>query len=327
MSVLFPNCDATCRGSPCTRERIFQLVLVIEPAIANSLGVTQNFFMVLKELKASPYSYDSCCIDPEVLEAMCAHLPEGTGRASTKKKGKVGARSEEDTWPDVHQEAYLFSRVEWPPDVSFLKDFLSRESEVIYLSDKLFPAPPGCWQFFDANHSIERTLRWPPSVSAKTQKAQPLRNPWKECAPTFTAGSKIVARKWHQISDGPGFLELKRVHPLELMRMNGWDLSFWRDQTSPFSDSVSPELVSDLAGNMWNGWSYMVMEIALAGCCDWSEACRLTSEYRKKKQVQEEKQPNIVEDLFSSDSEGETLRVPLSEMMPWDAQTCSVLKS
>ena len=74
--------------------------------------------------------------------------------------------------------------------------------------------------------------------------------------------------------------------PLELMRINGWDHSFCADGLSPFSDDVSPELLSDVAGNMWNGWSYMAVDIAAVGCCNWSRAAILTAEVREEKKKQ-----------------------------------------
>ena len=264
-----------------------------------------------------------------MLRSLCSQLAEGTERKAAKK-GKTGARSADDTWPDVHEEAFSYSRVPWPPDVSGIKDFISREAEVIFLANRLFPAPPGEWHFFDANHSIERALRWPPSINSKTKKASPLKNPWKLCAPTFTAGAKIGARKLHQVegSNEVSFLEIKRVHPLEQMRMNGWDLSFWAGGLSPFSDTVSPETVADLAGNMWNGWSYMAAEIAVAGCCDWVKARRLTDEVRMKEReaadkVKVDKLELGGESVSGDDDDSESVcdRVPDAEVMPWDAQS------
>lgn len=56
------------------------------------------------------------------------------------------------------------------------------------MADHRFPAPdleddmkPGVWQFFDGNHSMERTLRWPPARDRKGQRMA-LRNPWKDVA-------------------------------------------------------------------------------------------------------------------------------------------------
>ena len=325
MTVVFASCDAKCRGSPCTRERIWPIVFDVEPEVAALLGLQRNFFAVHDELKAEPFTYDMCAISHDVLKLLCAPLAEGTDRKSTKKAKSAAS---DDTWPDVHEECFSFARVAWPPDTSLLKDFLPRESQIIFLADKLFPAEEGVWTFFDSNHSIERTLRWPPKVIAKTKKVQPLRNPWKTVAPTFTAGSKIVARKLHKVGDEPAFLEMKRVHPLEQMRMNGWDLSFWADGQSPFYvDQITAELVADMAGNMWNGWSFMAVEIATAECCDWSEAKRLTSEMREKKHQaskkaqQMKKQDDEADNGSVSNSGDEQEQVPEFEMMPDDAQT------
>ena len=103
----------------------------------------------------------------------------------------------------MHEAAFSYCRVEWPPAVEHLGaflffgcrpclsartkhasnkhikdtgDFRDREAQIIYLADRRFPAPElpedpetgyGPWQFFDANHSIERTLRWPPARDKK----------------------------------------------------------------------------------------------------------------------------------------------------------------
>ena len=135
-----------------------------------------------------------------------------------------------------------------------------------------------------------------------------------------------MARKLHQLNgSNETFLEIKRVHPLEQMRMNGWDLSFWADGLSPLSETITPELVTDLAGNMWNGWSYMCVEIAAAGCCDWAEARRITTEMRKAKQEQidrlKEEKEQLDGESASEDSASLDDKVPEAEVMPWDAMS------
>ena len=338
MTVLFPYCDAQTRGSPALRERIYPLVLDVEPTISEDMDISKTFFNLLGEFKASePYSYDTVRIDSKVLSDMCSGLVEGTGRASVAKKGKSTApRNEDDDWPNVHEEAYSYGRVDWPPNTESIRDLLPREAEVVYLANAMFPVQAGpkgyVWEFMDANHSLERTLRFPPARCPKTKEMKPLRNPWKTVAPTFTAGSKIAARKWHVTGSDPTVcsLEVRRLHPLELMAMNGWGVSFWKDSRNPFADSVSPEVVSDMAGNMWNAWSYMCIEMALAGCCNWTEASRRTALHRlkhggdKQEQLEADGPASLEADGPASldpGSDDSSVYVPTAELMPKDAMS------
>ena len=68
-----------------------------------------------------------------------------------------------------------------------------------------------------------------------------------------------------------GEVKLARVHPLEQMRMMGWDLPFYKDCVSPFHVISDAEL-SSLAGNMWSAFTYLAIEVSLAGSIPWSEA-------------------------------------------------------
>ena len=67
-------------------------------------------------------------------------------------------------------------------------------------------------------------------------------------------------------------LLIKRVHPLECMRLQGWDLAFWKDEKSPFSTHFKADDLQDFAGNMWNAFSYLRVKIAAVGCVDWGRA-------------------------------------------------------
>jgi hypothetical protein len=85
--VLFPYCDAMMRGSPALRERIYPLILDVEPAVSAEMNISPRFNMLLDGFKGdAPYSYDEVQIDYKVLSAMCSGLAEGTGRASVAKK-------------------------------------------------------------------------------------------------------------------------------------------------------------------------------------------------------------------------------------------------
>ena len=121
-----------------------------------------------------------------------------------------------------------------------------------------------------------------PSVSLtgppKTTKGEDLsiellRNPWKVKIPTLTASCKICCRK----QSPTGVLELRRVHPLECLRLQGWDLGMWSGDVVPIKSlggPWGPEELQDLAGNMWNAFSYTRIKMAAVGAVDWVEVNR-----------------------------------------------------
>ena len=68
MTVLFLNCNAMCRGSPALRERIYPLVLDVEPTISAEMNIAKNLFMLLDCFRGdAPYSYDVAQINSKVL--------------------------------------------------------------------------------------------------------------------------------------------------------------------------------------------------------------------------------------------------------------------
>ena len=55
------------------------------------------------------------------------------------------------------------------------------------------------------------------------------------------------------------------------MRVIWWDKAFWKDGTPPFSndDRVTPDLLTDLAGNAWSAFSFLPVAIATFACARW----------------------------------------------------------
>ena len=47
--------------------------------------------------------------------------------------------------------------------------------------------------------------------------------------PTLTGGCKIICRKRFET----GEIVLRRVHPLECVRLQGWDLAMWSPEIPP----------------------------------------------------------------------------------------------
>ena len=168
------------------------------------------------------------------------------------------------TWKTTHEQAFLESGLTWPPNLTrgFLDFRIRREGEVAFFADTKFPASTNEWQFFDALHSFERTFRWP-------CKPEDLRNPWQRIMPTLCAKSSFVCRKKHT----DGSVALKRLHGLEAMRVIGWDKAFWKDGVTPFSndDRVTPDLLTDLAGNAWSAFSFLPVAIATFACAPWEQ--------------------------------------------------------
>jgi hypothetical protein len=169
-----------------------------------------------------------------------------------------------ENWKTTHEQAFLESGLTWPPNLTrgFLDFRIRREGEVAFFADTKFPASTNEWQFFDALHSFERTFRWP-------CKPEDLRNPWQRTMPTLCAKSSFVCRKKHT----DGSVALKRLLGLEAMRVIGWDKAFWKDGVSPFSndDRVTPDLLTDLAGNAWSAFSFPPVAIATFACAPWGQ--------------------------------------------------------
>ena len=92
--------------------------------------------------------------------------------------------------------------------------------------------------------------------------------------PTLTPVCKIMCRRMLET----GQLVLRRVHPLECLRLQGWDLAMWSPDTPPVKALGGPwgmERLQDLAGNMWNAFSYTRVKMALAGAVDWDKVKQL----------------------------------------------------
>ena len=77
--------------------------------------------------------------------------------------------------------------------------FREREEEVVVLAYMKWQPGVGHnhWEFFDTNHSAERTFKWPlaehtPGEPVNTRPG--LRNPWRKMVPTLTCLSQIVGR-------------------------------------------------------------------------------------------------------------------------------------
>ena len=60
------------------------------------------------------------------------------------------------------------------------------------------------------------------------------------------------------------------MHGLEATRAIGWDLGHWGGQQGPFSDLVTANTLTDLAGNAWSLFAFVPIAIAAVGAAKWS---------------------------------------------------------
>ena len=243
--------EFSCRsyGSPAERRRWWVVGFDI-PADKRD-GVEQSFHETFESFRMDPYPVEKILLSEEFI----ASVDHSFGVKSHKKnKGDV-------LWKTVHEAAYADMDVAWPPDISALWMFRDREAEVVFLANHLFPCKElGMWSFFDSNHCLERSLKWP------AQGDHGLRNPWKEYIPTMTAGSVIACRRVNEDSS----ITLKKLHGLESFRAIGWDLGHWNG--NPFQhEEVTSDLLNDMAGNAWSSWAFMPIAISAFGAAPWSK--------------------------------------------------------
>ena len=145
------------------------------------------------------------------------------------------------------------------------RGFRTRAAELIDIANTVFPCKSKAWDFFGANHDMTRVFRLDQDTDTKEQKQVP--NPWKPVCPTFLGSSTIVARCLG--ADNSVFI--KRLHGLEAMRFMGWDLGMYKNDTA-FTSGVTPELLSNMAGNAWCQWHFIPLMLACGGSIDWSKA-------------------------------------------------------
>ena len=278
-TCLFVVDDPRVRGSLCARTRVFIVVVNLPRRVSDKFQLEENFHTALQCMRAEKqHEFESFMIEEDLLEQMCSPLEHGSRRGPPKKKAKDGG----DDWESVHQELFLYGKVDWPPDVSGLADFRARSAEVIVFADAMWPVQiKDEWTFFDTNHDAKRLFRWPLKVQ-KGNTMSSLKCPWRTYIPTLTALSNIVARKlsWHGQEEK---LTLRRVHPLECMRVMGWDLEFFKESPFKFAKLPSEErehfldsdLLGDMVGNAWCAWTYTAIKIALCGAINWKAAFAL----------------------------------------------------
>ena len=88
-----------------------------------------------------------------------------------------------------------------------------REAELTAIANLLFkPAMKEKWEFFDANHTAERSLRLDKNGYPMNDNWNDLHNPWKLSVPTATANSHMVGR----YQEANGSIRIRRFHGMEI---------------------------------------------------------------------------------------------------------------
>ena len=96
-------------------------------------------------------------IPDEQLRQLCG-VPEAEVDSALKRQRTL------PVWKPLHEQLYAVLGIQWPPMIAeTLVGFTAREAEVVFVADHRWPAKEvGVWEFFDANHSVERVFRWQP---------------------------------------------------------------------------------------------------------------------------------------------------------------------
>ena len=258
MTLLDVSMDARRHGSYNQLLRLWMIVYDLPRETIVRLHVEEKFHDILNCLGMEPYPPERFFLTRhEISELLADHL---------NCDDSVKKHREDPKWQSVHEEFFSEQGFTWPPpsDLDLPRSFSTRQHEMIWASNKLFPAEaPGKWQWFDANHSIERVLH--------IGEAH-LKNPWSDCIPTFTGQSCMVGRLLDEI-DG---LTFKHLHPVEGFRMKGWDVNDWVVPIGGSSADIEKKTLTNILGNMWSLFHFCPLLVAALGCVNWNE-CRPAS--------------------------------------------------
>ena len=260
-TVVFVKVDARDTGSPKALRRAYFVVYDIPKHISQLLGLEVAFFRVHAALKLPAY---------DVEDFLMTGVTEATFCVSPNKGGKRAP-----DWKCAHEQLFSQEGLQWPvnPCVFTVAGFGDRETEVIFLADKVFPAKAAGWQFMDANLSadwifgLNKAGRGAPS-EGKSWLGSKLNNPWKDHVPTWTGKSQMAGRKTTVTGDVV-HAEIRRIHPLEGFQMNLWSVDKWSDRF--YSASTDVDQLGDLCGNSWSLFHYVPIVMAAFGAISWSE--------------------------------------------------------
>jgi hypothetical protein len=159
-------------------------------------------------------------------------------------------------WLDKHRALFESEKMPWPPKLdpqfmSIADHFGGRCAESAYFCNYNFPPTEEGYTFFDS----QMQLPW--LVDADAAK---LRNPWRSTVPTIAASSKMIVRCCTSSS-----IDVRMFHPVEAMRVAGWDLDHWADGPAFWNRDMDWELLNSLAGNAFSAFAFTpVLSASLA---------------------------------------------------------------
>ena len=250
-------------GSSVDGRRLFIVIFDLQPDVGKKFE--RRFHSILEELRL-----------PDRVPVHRSLLDEGNPLLSSQAREAMAVARDLPKWKDVHEAAFLGLSLTWPPatlehDISGLRDFREREAEVVWAANRLFPGTPHedgvtkKYGFFDANLTFERVFRWPPKPGSQ------LANPWQESVPCPSGNSVMVMR----VLAPSGAVTIRRLHGVEIMGMQGWDISFWQGneiERIARQGCKGSDFTARLAGNMWNMAHVIPVMIATLGSVPLEEA-------------------------------------------------------
>ena len=282
MSAIHLKHNAVRGGSRARRIRLW--IIVLDQVLTNDelRELQDNAQTFLALFHVEPMEPERFLLDRDTVQAMTS----GLDSRRAPKRSRVHA-----DWKQEHEALCSLKGLRWPicvenTDQQCFDGFKEREAEQVAIAQLLFPATTSAerdhWQFFDTNHSMPRVM-W-------TEGDKEPRNPWKDTCPTMTCGT-VVAMRRNEV--------VRMMDPLEMMRMQGWDLGMYEGQESPYhqASALLPKHVSKMSGNMWNGFSFsIILKVGLA--------LPLKADKRFMNVVADEKKLEQEEDEEEDDDEG-----------------------
>ena len=239
-------------SSPHNGLRLWIVLFDVLPSVGRQHE--QKFYTLLNMMRI-PQVMDvgRFLIDPDNL----ALMDPATVERSAKRVCK------DSSWHSQHEELFLENGMTWPPDLSHwpeAKQFRDREQEIIFAANALHPPQAvNRYEFFDANMSLGRVFK--PNKDNRTT------SPWRDQVPTMSGGCVLVVRKMDEQKN----VSMRRLHGLEAMRLQGWDLPLWEGDCSPCvtPQSTSNDLLQNLAGNMWSLFHFVPVFMAAMTAMPW----------------------------------------------------------
>eukprot|EP00959_Pyramimonas_sp_CCMP1952_P455244 9471266-Pyramimonas_sp.AAC.1 len=87
---------------------------------------------------------------------------------------------------------------------------------------------------------------------------------------------------------------IHRLHPVEIFRMNLWDVSrFCKPRIPENADKVTFDSLNEMAGNMWSGYHVVPIIMASFGAVSWTQVEDATARMVVEESKQSQGQVNV----------------------------------